>query len=543
MNKVYRYVDIDVILDDFSTNELAGTSMYRMNLFLRWNSNIYIAMDTIYIQLVSLLDEKKGQKKMQVVSVLLSSILVINIALAFMVIFMERKNASSTWAWLMVLFFIPILGFMLYLFFGRRLSGKRLFTLDTKSRLGIERSVQEQLEIIQNNRLPFKQKVLAPYKELFTLHLKNNDAIYSQNNDVDLFTDGREKFESLIRDLEQAEHHIHLLYYIIRHDQLGTRIADVLIKKAREGVEVRFLYDDMGSRSLSRRYIRRLEEANVQVGAFFPSRFARINLRINFRNHRKLAIIDGTVGYIGGFNIGDEYLGKSEKFGYWRDTHLRVKGDAVKMMQTRFVLDWNQASRHKIEYDERYFIGGDYGDVGMQIVSSGPDHDWEQIKYGYIKMILGAKEYVYIQTPYFIPDESLMDALRIAALSGVKIKIMIPNKPDHLFVYWATLSYVGELLNEGAEIYLYQNGFLHAKTIVVDGKLSSVGTANIDVRSFRLNFEVNAFIYDIYFAQKLVVEFEEDIHLSTQMTKQLYEKRSLAIRFKESISRLLSPIL
>jgi len=480
---------------------------------------------------------------MQLVSILLGSTMIINIGLAFTVIFMERKNASSTWAWIMVLFFIPILGFLLYLFIGRRLKDKRMFTLDTKSRLGIERSVKEQLEIIQNDQLPFKQKVLAPYKELFTLHLKNNDAIYSQNNKVDLFTDGREKFESLIADLEKAEHHIHLLYYIIRHDQLGTRIADVLIKKAREGVEVRFLYDDMGSRSLSKRYIRRLEEANVQVGSFFPSRFARINLRINFRNHRKLAIIDGTVGYIGGFNIGDEYLGKSEKFGYWRDTHLRVKGDAVKMMQTRFILDWNQATDYKLDYDERYFIGGDYGDVGMQIVSSGPDHIWEQIKYGYIKMILGAKEYVYIQTPYFIPDESLMDALRIAALSGVKIKVMIPNKPDHLFVYWATLSYVGELLNEGAEIYLYQNGFLHAKTIVVDGKLSSVGTANIDVRSFRLNFEVNAFMYDVHFAQKLVEEFDKDILLSTQMTKQLYKRRSMVIRFKESISRLLSPIL
>lgn len=480
---------------------------------------------------------------MQILSLLLGSIMIANIALAFTVIFMERKNASSTWAWIMVLFFIPILGFILYWLFGRRLSGKRIFRWDTKSRLGIERVVNEQIKIIKQDKLPFKQELLKPYKELFYLHLNSNDAIYSQNNQVQLYTDGREKFRTLIDDLEQATDHIHLLYYIIRHDQLGTKIADVLIKKAREGVEVRFLYDDMGSRSLSRRYIKRLEDANIQVGAFFPSRFAKINLRINFRNHRKLAIIDGKIGYIGGFNIGDEYLGKSEKFGYWRDTHLRVKGDAVKMMQTRFILDWNQASRHKIEYKDSYFIGGDYGDVAMQIVSSGPDHDWEHIKYGYIKMILGAKDYVYIQTPYFIPDESLMDALRIAALSGVKIKIMIPNKPDHVFVYWATLSYVGELLNEGAEIYLYQNGFLHAKTIVVDGKLSSVGTANIDVRSFRLNFEVNAFIYDVDFAQKLVEKFSEDINVSTQMTKSLYEKRSIAIRFKESISRLLSPIL
>lgn len=480
---------------------------------------------------------------MQLILLLLGSIMIANIGLAFTIIFLERKNASSTWAWLMVLFFIPILGFFLYLLLGRKLSNQRIFTWDTKSRLGVEKSVQSQLKIIESDRLPYKQDVLKQYKELYYLHLKHNDAIYSQNNKVDLFTDGTEKFSALIHDLEQATDHIHLLYYIIRHDQLGTKIADVLIKKAREGVEVRLLYDDMGSRLLSRKFIKRLEHANIQVGAFFPPKIPKINFKINFRNHRKLAIIDGHIGYIGGFNIGDEYLGKSEKFGYWRDTHLRIRGDAVKTMQTRFILDWNQASRHHIEYNERYFIGGEEGDVGIQIVSSGPDQEWEQIKYGYVKMILAAKEYVYIQTPYFIPDESLMDALRIAALSGVEIKIMIPNKPDHMFVYWATLSSIGELLNEGAEVYLYQNGFLHAKTIVVDGKLSSVGTANIDVRSFRLNFEVNAFLYDIDIAQRLVAAFKKDVMLSTQMTKSLYEKRSIGIRFKESISRLLSPIL
>lgn len=482
---------------------------------------------------------------MQIFSWLLGSVMVINFALAFTIIFLERKNASSTWAWLMVLFFIPILGFLLYLLFGKRLS-RHIFTWDTKSRLGVEKQVQRQLEILDQDKFTYKQGVLKEYKKLFYLHLKHNDAIYTQNNQVTLFTDGTEKFSALIHDLEQAKDHIHLLYYIIRHDHLGTKIANVLIKKAKEGVEIRLLYDDMGSRSLSRSFIRRMENANIQVGAFFPPKIPKINFKVNFRNHRKLAIIDGDIGYIGGFNIGDEYLGKSEKFGYWRDTHLRVFGDAVKTMQTRFILDWNQASRHHIVYDERYFIGApseQTGDVGIQIVSSGPDQDWEQIKYGYIKLILAAKEYVYIQTPYFIPDESLMDALRIAALSGVKIKIMIPNKPDHMFVYWATLSNVGELLHEGAEIYLYQNGFLHAKTIVVDGKLSSVGTANIDVRSFRLNFEVNAFLYDVDIARRLEEVFNEDILKSTQMTQRLYEQRSLGIKFKESISRLISPIL
>lgn len=480
---------------------------------------------------------------MQIIPYIVASIYIFNFVLAFTVIFLERRNASSTWAWLMVLFFIPIAGFILYLIFGRKLNNQKIFTWDTISKLGVRKEVESQLRAIEEGEFAFKQEALMQYQDLYYMHLKNNDAIYTQDNDVEIFTDGKEKFTALIKDLQQATDHIHLLYYIIRHDQLGKRIADVLIQKAKEGVEVRFLYDAMGSRLLSKKYIRRLRNAGIHVDAFFPAKLPLINFKLNFRNHRKLAIIDGKIGYIGGFNIGDEYLGKNHKFGYWRDTHLRIYGNAVRNLQTRFILDWNQASRNDILYEDRYYIGAPAGEVGVQIVSSGPDSDWEQIKYGYIKMILSAKEFIYIQTPYFIPDDSLMDALRIAALSGVRIKIMIPNKPDHPFVYWATLSYSGELLNAGAEIYIYQNGFLHAKTIIVDGKISSVGTANIDVRSFRLNFEVNAFLYDKDIARKLVDEFQHDISLSTQMTDKLYAKRSLGIRFKESVSRLLSPIL
>lgn len=480
---------------------------------------------------------------MQFIPYFIGFIYLFNFILAFTIIFLERKDASATWAWLMVLFFIPIVGFFLYLIFGRKLSNQRIFTWDTKSKLGVKTAVQKQLRAIEQGDFNFQQKELMEYKDLYYLHLRNNDAILTLGNHVDIFTDGTDKFNALLKDLESATDHIHLLYYIIRHDQLGRKIADILIKKAQEGVEVRMLYDDMGSRSLSRRFIRRLKQAGVHVDAFFPPKIPKVNFKINFRNHRKLAIIDGQVGYIGGFNIGDEYLGKNKKFGYWRDTHLRIHGNAVRNMQTRFILDWNQASRNDIFYEDRFYIGAEVGDVGVQIVSSGPDSDWEQIKYGYIKMILSAKEYVYIQTPYFIPDESLMDALRIAALSGVKIKIMIPNKPDHPFVYWATLSHIGDLLNAGAQVYIYQNGFLHAKMIIVDGQISSVGTANIDVRSFRLNFEVNAFLYDQGIAQQLVDAFQHDITLSTQMTKKLYAKRSLGIRFKESVSRLLSPIL
>ncbi|HLQ70602.1 MAG TPA: cardiolipin synthase [Bacillota bacterium] len=480
---------------------------------------------------------------MGLIPFLLGSIIIINIFLAFTIIFLERKDASSTWAWLMVLLFIPVAGFILYLIFGKKISNRRIFLWDTKSKLGVKKAVQKQLHAIESEEFTYKNESLISYKDLYLLHLRNNDATLTQDNHVKIFTDGHDKFSALIEDLKKATDHIHLLYYIIRHDVLGRQIADILIKKAKEGVEVRLLYDDMGSRRLSRRYINRLREAGILLGAFFPPKIPKINMKINFRNHRKLAIIDGKIGYIGGFNIGDEYMGKSQKFGYWRDTHLRIDGSAVRNMQTRFILDWNQASRNHILYEERFYRARSTGDVGIQVVSSGPDSDWEQIKNGYIKMIMSAKEYIYIQTPYYIPDESLRDALRIAALSGVRVKIMIPNKPDHPFVYWATLSSVGDLLNAGAEVYIYQNGFLHAKTIVVDGKIASVGTANIDVRSFRLNFEVNAFLYNIDIVHELEIAFQNDMKYSSQMTKKLYNKRSLGVRFKESISRLLSPVL
>jgi cardiolipin synthase len=256
-------------------------------------------------------------------------------------------------------------------------------------------------------------------------------------------------------------------------------------------------------------------------------------------------IIDGHIGYVGGFNVGDEYLGLDPKFGYWRDTHLRIQGPAVYAIQTRFILDWNQAThKRNISYLQEHFPKPVIkGDSSLQIVTSGPDSEWEQIKNGYIKMISTAKKTIRIQTPYFIPDASVLDALKIACLSGVDVNIMIPNKPDHPFVYWATMSYIGEMLSSGARVYIYENGFIHAKTIIVDHEISSVGTANIDVRSFKLNFEVNAFIYDTEIAQKLDEFFQNDIALSRELSLEAYHQRPRLIRFKESISRLLSPIL
>jgi len=476
---------------------------------------------------------------MGVTSIVFSILFIVNIILAGIIIFFERQNVSTTWAWLMVLVLIPLLGFILYLIFNKNFSRKHMFYWADKDKVGIKTQVSEQINSIKNGTYNFYNSISKLYKDHIFMHLEKNGAILTENNHVDIYTDGREKFDALLKDIQQAEDHIHIQYYIIHDDGLGTELVDALTEKAKQGVQVRLLYDHMGSRGISKNFYNGLKAAGGLVEVFFP------HFNYNYRNHRKLAIIDGSIGYIGGFNVDDEYLGLDEKFGYWRDTHLRTEGNGVHALQTRFILDWNQASKEKnFTYEARFFpTVPEVGHVGMQVVSSGPDTEWQHIKNGYVKMIVTAKKYIYLQTPYFIPDDTLLDTLKIAALSGVDVRIMIPDKPDHMFVYWATLSNMGELLRAGAKVYIYQNGFIHAKTLIADDAIASVGTANFDSRSFRLNFEVNAFIYDEQKTKELRTTFEEDIQVSKELTLEDYQKRSLLIKIKESISRLLSPIL
>lgn len=468
-----------------------------------------------------------------------------NIILAVTVIFLERKNASSAWAWLLILYFLPLVGFLLYLLLGRQLRKKHLFRWDGRKDIGIDKLISYQVDALKNDKIDYRINHVKDYNQLIYMNLTGSNAVLTQDNDVQIFTDGTDKFEALIEDIKNAKEHIHIQYYIFKLDNLGNRILNALIERAKHGVKVRILYDDMGSRGVKKHKFKELIKYGGEIEVFFPSILPLFNPRLNFRNHRKIVVIDGRIGYIGGFNVGDEYLGLNNKFGYWRDTHLRIEGSAVHPLQTRFILDWNQASlKHRIHYSERYFPAIPFkGLTAMQIISSGPDTDLAHIKNGYIKLISSAKKHVYIQTPYFIPDESFFDAVKIAALSGVDVRIMIPNKPDHMFVYWATYSYVGMLLDVGVKIYIYDKGFIHAKMIVVDDKAASVGTANIDNRSFTLNFEVNAFIYDIEVSHSLSEIFERDMLESYELTKALYAQRSIWIKFKESVSRLLSPIL
>ncbi|RHW34901.1 cardiolipin synthase [Lysinibacillus yapensis] len=471
-------------------------------------------------------------------------IMVINILLAIAVIFLERKDPSSTWAWILVLFFLPLAGFIMYLLLGRPMRKKHLFRWDGQKDIGIDKLISYQIEALEKNSLEFRSEEVGKYKNLIHMNLITSDSVLTQDNHIDIYDDGTKKFEALIEDIENAKDHIHIQYYIFKLDNLGKRILAVLKKKAQQGVTVRLHYDEMGSRGVKKRHFKELLEAGGEVEVFFPSILPLINPRLNFRNHRKIVVIDGRIGYIGGFNVGDEYLGLSKKFGYWRDTHIRVEGSSVHPLQTRFLLDWNQASNNNVNYSERYFPAiPQKGEIAMQIVSSGPDLEFPAIKNGYLKLLMSAKRYIYIQTPYLIPDSSFLNVIEIAALSGIDVRIMIPNKPDHMFVYWATYSYVGRLLQAGVKIFIYEKGFIHAKTIVIDDEASTVGTANIDVRSFSLNFEVNAFIYDRAISHELAEIFEKDIFDCTELTLEKYNNRSFFTKFKESISRLLTPIL
>lgn len=473
-----------------------------------------------------------------------SLIYLINFAMAVIVIFLERKDPTATLAWVLVLLILPGIGFIFYLLLSQNFSRKKLFTMKIYAKKTFGDYIRVQQELFNEGKLVLHDKNVEEYKDLIKMNLFSHDFSYTQNNEVKIYTDGQDKFYDLLNNIENAKHHVHLEYYIIKNDNLGNRLLDLLEKKAKEGIEVRFLFDSIGGRHIPEETIGRLKSSGVKVAVFFASNLPFFNFKINYRNHRKIVVIDGKTAFIGGFNVGDEYLGLNKKIGYWRDTHIKIRGDAVIDLQTRFFLDWGYASKEDLMFLPKYFPdSNNNGNVGIQIISSGPDKLDEIIKSNYVKMINSAKKSILIQTPYFVPDASVFESLKIAAMSGVDVKIMIPCKPDHPFVYWATYWYCGGLLQYGVKVYTYEYGFLHAKTIVIDGVVSSVGTANFDVRSFKLNFECNAVIYDTDTSTALYEYFMEDLNYSLELTRELYLERGIIIRFKESICRLLAPLL
>lgn len=468
-----------------------------------------------------------------------------NFLFAIMIVFFQRRDPKSVWAWLLLLYFVPYLGFVFYLFLGQDLRKRKMFKIkELEDQLN--EAIRQQEHQLKGERPEEVDERIKDYKDLVVYNLETSGAILSGDNDIDIFTDGNEKFDALIEDLKNAEHFIHMQYYIIRNDVLFNRIKDVLIQKAARGVEVRILFDAMGCRSTNHKVWKELNAAGVKTAEFFPAILGRFQMRINYRNHRKIVVIDNKVAYVGGFNVGKEYIDLDDKFGHWRDTHLRIHGSSVLGLQMRFILDWNYAAKENLLQNAKMFEGATAGvrDLcEMQIISSGPDNSIQQIRDNYLRLITKAKKSIYIQTPYFIPDESIFNALLIAVHSGIDVNVMIPCKPDHPFVYWATYSYIGDLVMAGAKCYTYDNGFLHSKDVIVDGKVFCCGTANMDIRSFALNFEVNAVVYDPEKARRMEELFIEDLNCCTRITREQYAARSLKIRLKEQICRLLSPLL
>lgn len=468
-----------------------------------------------------------------------------NLIFAVIIVFFQRRDPRTVWTWLMLLYFVPVLGFVFYLLIGTDMHKRKMFRVkEIEDRLN--EAIRQQEHQIRSQELQKQAPDIEGFSDLVMFNLDTVGAVLSGTNDIDIFVDGNAKFDALIEDMRQAKEFIHIQYYIIKNDVLFNRIKDVLVEKAAEGVEVRILFDAMGCRSVRKSYWEKLNRQGIRTAEFFPALLRRLHLRINYRNHRKIVVIDNRVAYVGGFNIGKEYIGLDPKFGYWRDTHLRICGEAILGLELRFLLDWNYAAKENLFADPKYMLGicaGSRDHCDVQIIYSGPDTLLQPVRDNYVRLIHKAKERIYIQTPYFIPDDAVYTALMTAIHSGVEVNLMIPCKPDHPFVYWATYSYMGELVMAGANCYVYNNGFLHAKGVIVDEKVFCYGTANMDIRSFSLNFEVNAVVYDEKKAKEMTGYFEEDRKHCTLVTKSMYASRGLLIRFKEQVSRLLSPLL
>lgn len=469
----------------------------------------------------------------------------VNILLIIWVIYLGRKkSARSTMMWVMVLSILPFFGFLIYLMLGLDRRKADMFRIKSRLDNEIRRIASTQSVDLAEGNSPFDAKLSPDYAEIVALNLNTGNSVLTGHNSCSLFFDGKDKFRSLFRDIDEAKETIDMQYYIMKSDAVGLSLMNRLASAARRGVRVRLLVDAVGGRGFRNEDIAMLRKAGVEFFMFFPFIFKYLNPRLNYRNHRKLVIIDDHIGYIGGFNVGDEYLHTTVKFGYWRDTHLRIDGDAAAYLKVRFLQDWFYASGKDPEKEPSIsVIPHPSSETSLQLVTSGPDTVYPNIKYAMLKMVYSAREAIYIQTPYLVPDQVFLEALKLVMAQGVEVYIMIPNKPDHPIVYWATTSYAGELLDFGAHIYRYEKGFLHAKVLVVDDRIAMVGSANIDERSFALNFEASQLIFSKEINAQLREQFAKDADDCTLITREMYRRRPLIQRIKEPISRLFSPIL
>lgn len=460
------------------------------------------------------------------------------------VMFIERRSPGAVFAWIIIMWTVPGIGLLLYLIFSQPFTRASMKDMSSHDYAQEDNDFKKQVHDINTGSFSFANAQSAARKDLIHFNQSYAGAYLTQKNSVQLFSDGEENFRSMFEEIKRAKSYVNIEYFIVKPDIVGLELITILTKKAKEGVKVRLLMDAMGSRSMYRKHYAGLEAAGGEVALFLPGRFSKLGLNFNYRDHRKIVVIDGRICYLGGLNVAKEYIGITKKFKGWRDTNIRIEGEAVYDADTRFLQDWAFAAKQQVRQNVDDYDSSDVkGSAGIQIVSCGPERPESEIKLCYLKLINSAKRRVYIQSPYVVTDDTIFDAIKTAALSGVDVRIMIPDRPDHPFVYWVTYRNVGELLDYGVKVYIYRKGFLHAKTVTVDSEVSSVGSANFDIRSFELSFETNAIVYDRNFAIEMENAFERDIQHSTRLTKEIYESRSRWIRFKEGVSRMLTGIL
>ncbi|SMO59458.1 cardiolipin synthase [Saccharicrinis carchari] len=467
----------------------------------------------------------------------------ISILVIISIMILENRNPLKSLSWILVLLLLPMIGIALYIFFGQNLRKQKII-----NRKGLENhdyllSVASEQTKDLSQFYGLNNHLLAEKERIMQLQLFNSNSVLTAGNKVQLLHNGRDKFNVMFEALRGAKKFIHLQYYIIEKDEIGKSLMELLVQKVREGVEVRVIVDDVGSWEFKDKDFKKLRAEGIEIYSFLTVRFPSFTSKLNYRNHRKIVIVDGLIGFLGGVNVADRYIHGSPVYGIWRDTHLKIEGDAVNTLQTIFSIDWYFVSQVEL-LDKKYYPAREpIGDKLVQISSSGPDTDWPGIMMGFFKLITTAKKYVYITTPYFMPNDSISMALKTAAMAGVDVRIIIPGKSDAYLTRLSSLSYLKEMMLANVKIYFYQKGFMHSKVMVSDDMVSSVGSANMDFRSFEQNFEVTAFVYNTAFALELKEQFNQDFADSKRLVLSEWKKRPLRQKAKESLARLFSPLL
>ena len=470
-------------------------------------------------------------------NVILMTLMWILIAVAIIHVVLDNRQPAKTMAWAMVIFFVPVVGVVFYLFFGMNHRKEKLISQRSVDQL----SKRSMLSFVEQHDLHVPER----YKPLVDLFVNQNLSLPFKDNQVDIMTDGYAFFPELLKDIAAARHHIHIDMYIIEDDALGRLITDALIDKAKSGVEVRIIYDDVGCWKVKHSFFEKMRESGIEIVPFLPVRFPSFTSKVNYRNHRKLVVIDGVIGYVGGMNIALRYV-KGTGSQPWRDTMLRLTGGIVYSLQRSFLVDWYFVDRTLIS-DRKYYPPLDTTvehSCLAQLVTSGPTAKYPEIMQGYVRAITAARHYVYIETPYFLPNEPVLFALKTAAMAGVDVCLLCPYHSDARYTEWASRSYLRELSEAGARIFLYETGFMHSKLMIVDDSLSTCGSTNVDFRSFENNFELNVFIYDEGTALRLKKIFHDDLSHSIPLTSiPSWNRPHFFKRLWESFARLLSPLL